>query len=349
MDFENQFTRPMIHALGSRMAILKMESVCDKPDAKFQQGFELGFEEAFNFIREFGRADELIKRLDLREKIKKEADLAKKTGIARVTAAQGMAIEPTPETDEKIQAIPGFAGPVSDAEKIEQNLQEMMDAAGVPDLRAAPMETFNKRIADWPDLANEEAVGDKVEVEEKKPVDGTPYFKFIVDWIVFYDHVPRDLITSEYILRDSIQVSDFVNLMKDAYNLFGNKKCYEIDDFKNLVTVYDLGVYLAEHLERTVTFQPSDDEIKRGNVMKYVCERVREIAGDWTLVNESLYDQAIKGFVTLSDVANIISDAQIKFRRDPSSKIDTSDLSKLHEGTVFDLVKYIVERVNDKV
>lgn len=349
MDFENQFTRPMIHALGSRMAILKMESVCDKPDAKFQQGFELGFEEAFNFIREFGRADELIKRLDAREKIKKAAERAKKTGIAQVTAVQGKDIEPTPVTDEKIQAIPGFAGPVSDAEKIEQNLQEMMDAAGVPDLRAAPMETFNKSIADWPDLANEEAVGDKVEVEEKKPVDGIPYFKFIVDWIAYYDNVPRDLITSEYILRDSLQVSDFVTLMKDAYNLFGNKKCYEIDDFKNLVTVYDLGVYLAEHLERTITFMPSDNEIKKSGVMKYVCERVREIAGDWTLENEFLYDQPSKAFVTLSDVANIISDAQIKFRRDPSSKIDTSDLNMLYEGTVFDLAKYIVERVNEKV
>lgn len=163
MDFENQFTIAMIHAMGTRMAILKMESVCDKPDAKFQQGFELGFEEAFNFFREFGRADELIKRLDLREKIKKEADLAKKTGIARVTAVQGMDIEPTPETDEKIKDIPSFAGPVSDAEKIEQNLQEMMDAAGVPDLRAATMETFNKSIADWPDLAKEEAVGDRVD------------------------------------------------------------------------------------------------------------------------------------------------------------------------------------------
>ena len=426
MDFENQFTRPMIHALGSRMAILKMESVCDKPDAKFQQGFELGFEEAFNFIREFGRADELIKRLDLREKIKKEADLAKKTGIARVTAVQGKDIEPTPETDEKIMAIPGFAGPVSDAEKIEQNLQEMMDAAGVPD------------------LANEEAVGDKVEVEEpddsvgvfvrswlqehcrkvlgnisifdtkdfdktelsklgltqsdyldlmtatfaqfgqngdsyvneimdflntvgglvmyfknhtltnvkdaeEKPVDGVPYFKFIVDWLAYYKTVCRESVTTEYILRDALDESDFVTIMRDAYQLFGNKKYYEIDDFKNLVTVYDLGVYLAEHLERTVTFQPSDNEIKMSGVMKYVCERVRQAAGDWTLVNESLYDQAIKSFVTLSDVANIISDAQIKFRRDPSSKIDTSDLSKLYEGTVFDLAKYIVERVNDKV
>ena len=349
MDFENQFTRPMIHAMGSRMAILKMESVCDKPDAKFQQGFELGFEEAFNFIREFGHAKEVLLRLDVREKIKKAAELSKKTGIAQVTAVQGMDIEPTPVNDEKIKDIPGFAGPVSDAEKIEQNLQSMMDAAGVPDLRAAPMETFNKSISDWPDLANEEAVGDKVEVEEKKPVDGSPYFKFIVDWIVFYDHVQRDLITSEYILRDSLQVSDFVNLMRDAYNLFGNKKCYEIDDFKNLVTVYDLGVYLAEHLERTVTFQPSDNEIKRGGVMKYVCERVREIAGDWTLENEFLTDQPIKAFVTLSDVANIISDAQIKFRRDPSTKIDTSDLSKLHEGTIFDLAKYITEHVNDKV
>lgn len=349
MDFENQFTRPLIHALGSRMAILKMESVCDKPDGKFQQGFQLGFEEAFNFIREFGRAEELIKRLDRREEIKKAAERAKVSGVAQVTAVQGMNIEPMAVNDEKIKAIPAFAGPVSDAEKIEQNLQTLMDAAGVPDLRAAPMETFHKSIADWPDLANEEAVGDKVEVEEKKPADGTPYFKFIVDWIVFYDHVPRDLITSEYILRDSLQVSDFVNLMKDAYNLFGNKKCYEIDDFKNLVTVYDLGVYLAEHLERTVTFQPSDNEIKKSGVMKYVCERVREIAGDWTLENEFLYDQPSKAFVTLSDVANIISDAQIKFRRDPSTKIDTSDLNMLYEGTVFDLAKYIVEHVNTKV
>ena len=345
MDFENQFTRSMIHAMGTRMAILKMESVCDKPDAKFQQGFELGFEEAFNFFREFGHADAVIERLDAREKIKKEAELAKKTGIARVTAVQGMDIEPTPVTDEKIQAIPGFAGtPMKDLEEVEQNVQSLMDAAGIPDLRAAPMETFNKSIADWPDLANEEAVGDKVEVEEddsvgafvrswlqehcrkvlgnisifdtkdfdktelskleltqsdyldlmtstfakfgqngdsfvneimdflhtvgglvmyfknhtltnvkdteEKPADGTPYFKFIVDWLVYHDHVQRDLITTEYILRYSMQVSDFVNLMKDAYNLFGNKKSYEIEDFKNLVTVYDLGVYLAEHLER---------------------------------------------------------------------------------------------------
>ena len=349
MDFENQFTRPMIHAMGTRMAILKMESVCDKPDAKFQQGFELGFEEAFNFFREFGHADAVIERLDLREKIKKEADLAKKTGIARVTAVQGMDIEPTPETDEKIMAIPGIAGPVSDAEKIEQNLQEMMDASGVPDLRAAPMETFDKSIADWPDLANEEAVGDKVEVEEKKPVDGVPYFKFIVDWLAYYKTVCRESVTTEYILRDSLDESDFVTIMRDAYQLFGNKKYYEIDDFKNLVTVYDLGVYLAEHLERTVTFQPSDNEIKMSGVMKYVCERVRQAAGDWTLVNESLYDQAIQRLATVSEIANIISDAQIKFRRDPSTKIDTTDLGKLYEGTVFDLAKYIVERVNDKV
>ena len=174
MDFENQFTRPLIHALGSRMAILKMESVCDKPDGKFQQGFQLGFEEAFNFIREFGRAEELIKRLDRREEIKKAAERAKVSGVAQVTAVQGMNIEPMAVNDEKIKAIPAFAGPVSDAEKIEQNLQTLMDAAGVPDLRAAPMETFHKSIADWPDLANEEAVGDKVEVEEKKPADGTP-------------------------------------------------------------------------------------------------------------------------------------------------------------------------------
>lgn len=349
MDFENQFTRPMIHALGSRMAILKMESVCDKPNAKFQQGFELGFEEAFNFIREFGRADELIKRLDAREKIKKAAERAKVSGIAQVTAVQGKDIEPTPVTDEKIQAIPAFAGPLSDAEKIEQNLQTLMDAAGVPDLRAAPMETFHKSIADWPDLANEEAVGDKVEVEEKKPVDGVPYFKFIVDWIAYYDHVSRDLITSEYILRDSLQVSDFVTLMKDAYNLFGNKKCYEIDDFKNLVTVYDLGVYLAEHLERTNTFQPSDDEIKKSGVMKYVCEKMREVSGDWTLENDFLSGSPIRHFANMIDVANIVNDAELKFRRDPSTKQDRSDIEKLYEGTVFDLAKYIVERVNDKV
>ena len=119
MDFENQFTRPMIHAMGSRMAILKMESVCDKPDAKFQQGFELGFEEAFNFIREFGHAKEVLLRLDVKEKIKKAAERAKVSGIAQVTAVHGMNIEPTPGTDEKIKDIPGFAGPVSDAEKIE--------------------------------------------------------------------------------------------------------------------------------------------------------------------------------------------------------------------------------------
>ena len=92
MDFENQFTRPMIHAMGSRMAILKMESVCDKPDAKFQQGFELGFEEAFNFIREFGHAKEVLLRLDVKEKIKKAAERAKVSGIAQVTAVHGMNI-----------------------------------------------------------------------------------------------------------------------------------------------------------------------------------------------------------------------------------------------------------------
>ena len=200
MDFENQFTRPMIHALGTRMAILKMESVCDKPDAKFQQGFELGFEEAFNFIREFGRADELIKRLDAREKIKKAADLAKKTGIAQVT-------------------------------------------------------------------------------------------------------------------------------------------------------VYDLGVYLAEHLERTNTFQPSDNEIMKSSVMKYVCEKVRELPGNpaLELTDETLSACAIQRYATVSEIANIINDAQIEFRRDPSAKIDNSDLGKLYEGTVFDLAKYIVEHVNVKV
>ena len=303
MDFENQFTRPMIHALGTRMAILKMESVCDKPDAKFQQGFELGFEEAFNFFREFGHADAVIEQLDLKEKIKKAAERAKVSGIAQVTAVQGMDIEPTPATDEKIQAIPSFAG-------------TPMKALG--EVEAAPMETFSKSIADLPDLANEEAVGDKVEIEEKMSVDGIPYFKFIVDWIAYYDHVPRDSITSEYILRESLQDSDFTALMEDAYHLFGNKKCYKVLEFKNLVTVYDLSVYLAEHLDRTVAFHPSDDEIKKSSVMKYVCERVREAAGDWTPANEHLADFAIQRLATVSEIANIISDAQIKFRRDPS-------------------------------
>lgn len=345
MDFENQFTRPMIHAMGTRMAILKMESVCDKPDAKFQQGFELGFEEAFNFIREFGHSKEVLLRLDVKEKIKKAADLAKKTGIAQVTAVQGMDIEPTPVTDEKIKDIPGFAGPtMEELKEVESALQADMDKHGVP---PAPMEIFCcDNPADWPDLANEEAAGDKVEVEEKKPVDGLPYFKFIVDWISYYDNVPRDLITSEYILRDSLQESDFVALMEDAYHLFGNKKCYDVLEFKNLVTVYDLSVYLAEHLDRTVAFQPSDVEIKKSSVMKYVCVRVREAAGDWMSSNEDLADFPIQRLATVSEIANIISDAQIKFRRDPSSKIDNSDLGKLYEGTVFDLAKYIVEHLN---
>lgn len=348
MDFDNQFTRPMIHALGSRMALLKMESVCDKPDSKFQQGFELGFEEAFNFIREFGRADELIKRLDRRDEIKKAAERAKKTGIAQVTAVQGMNIEPMPVDDEKIMAIPGFAGPVGDAEKIEQNIQSLFDAAGVPDLRAAPMETFNKSIADFPDLSNEEAVGDKVKIEEERPLDGTSYFKFIVDWLAFYKPVQREAVTTEYILRDSMQVSDFVTLMKDAYNLFGNKKCYEISDFENIVTVYDLGVYLTEHLERTNTFQPSDNEIRKSRVMNYVCEKMREISGDWGLENDSIYDRPVRNFANMMDLPNIVNGAEIKFRRDPSTVIDVEEFDKLYEGTVFDLAKYIVEHVNLK-
>lgn len=233
MDFENQFTRPMIHALGTRLAILKMESVCDRADAKFQQGFELGFEEAFDFMREFSHADAVIERLDLKEKIKKAAENAKETGIPQVTAVQGKGIiEPTPATDEKIHDIPSFAGPLSEGEKIEQNLQEMMDDAGVPDLRT-PTTVENHTI------------------RKDKTADGTQYFKFIAYWIVQHKHVPLESISTEYVLRETFDdVLDFTYIMVDAYKLFGNKKCYEIKDFKNIVTVYDLGVYLADHCER---------------------------------------------------------------------------------------------------
>lgn len=358
MDFENQFTRPMIHAMGSRMAILKMESVCDKPDAKFQQGFELGFEEAFNFMREFGHADAIIKHLDIRDKMDKAAKRAKETGIPQVTAVQGMDIEPMPVNDEKIKAIPGFAGPVSNAEEIEQNLQSLMDAAGVQTLSGykavTPDESY---VATGED---EEAVGDKVELDQKDVMsDGTPYFKFIVDWLSFYKYVPRETITTEYILRNKFDdVQDFRKLMLDAYNLFGNKKGYEISDFKNIVTVYDLGVYLADHLERTVTFQPSDDEIRNSNIMQYVCDKVREIhqgraefsryvtVDDET--DENLSDRLIKLFAEEEDINKIVTEAQLQFGRDPSKTIDVTDLRKLYEGTVFDLAKYIVERVNIK-
>lgn len=160
MDFENQFTRPMIHALGTRLAILKMESVCDKADAKFQQGFELGFQEAFDFIREFGHADTVIKRLDVKEKIKKADEHAKVTGIPQVTAVQGKDVEPFPVTDEKIHDIPSFAGPLTDGEKIEQNLQDMME----PDRML--------------DLANKSTPVDKVEVKDDVSVE-----VFVRSWL----------------------------------------------------------------------------------------------------------------------------------------------------------------------
>ena len=361
MDFENQFTRPMIHAMGSRMAILKMESVCDKPDAKFQQGFELGFEEAFNFMREFGHADAVIERLDIQKKLDEAAKRAKETGIPQVTAVQGMDIEPMPVTDEKIKDIPGFAGPAM--EKLEDVLNAKRQQI---EPEPVPMEVFHGDVSNWPDLsgdrevspdesyvATEEAVGDKVELDQKDVMtDGTPYFKFIVDWLVFYKYVPRETITTEYLLRNKFdEVQDFKKLMLDAYNLFGNKKGYEISDFKNIVTVYDLGVYLADHLERTVTFQLSDAEIRKGHITKYVCDKLKEIHPDRIPdeeTNATLPDRLIKLFANEEDINKIVTEAQLQFGRDPSTSIDVTDLRKLYEGTIFDLAKYIVERVNIK-
>lgn len=241
MDFENQFTRPLIHALGTRMAILKMGSVCDKADAKFQQGFELGFQEAFNFMREFGHADAVIERLDIETKLKKAAEHAKETGIPQVTAVQGKDVEPFPATDEKINDIPSFAGPLSDGEKIEQNLQDLMDDAGVPDLRAKTpqMETFAKSIADWPDLVK----GD-VSVEV-----------FVRSWL--YAHCPRlfgklsifDTNEFDKIRLDELglQEPEYLNLMRLTLDKFGAVGDCFIDHMEFLHTIGDLVQYYKNH------------------------------------------------------------------------------------------------------
>lgn len=245
MDFENQFTRPMIQALGARMAILKMESACDKPDDKFQRGFELGFQEAFNFIREFGRADELIKLLDIKEKAKKAAEHAKETGIPQLTAVQGKNIEPMPVTDVKIHDIPSFAGPLSDGEKIEQNLQTLMDDAGVPDLRVntSQMETFHKSIADFPDLGK----GD-VSVEV-----------FVRCWL--YAHCSRlfgkvsivDTNEFDKIRLDELGLheSEYLDLMRMTLDKYGSKgDCY-IGHMEFLHTIGDLVQYYKNHTNPT--------------------------------------------------------------------------------------------------
>lgn len=252
MDFENQFTRQMIHALGTRLAILKMDSVCDKADAKFQQGFELGFEEAFSLMREFGHADAVINRLDTENKLKKAAEHAKETEISQVTVVHGKDVEPFPATDEKIKDIPSFAGPLSDGEKIEQNLQDLMDAAGVPDLRAAPMETFTKSIADWPDLTNKATAGDKIDPEKYQ------VGVFVRRWLL--NHCPEVLDRSR--ITDSkafdktelsklgLQESDYLDLMRTTLDKFGSTgDCY-IGHMEFLHTIGDLVQYYKNNTPR---------------------------------------------------------------------------------------------------
>lgn len=246
MDFENQFTRPMIHALGTRLAILKMESVCDRADAKFQQGFELGFEEAFDFMREFSHADAVIERLDLKEKIKKAAENAKETGIPQVTAVQGKGIiEPTPATDEKIHDIPSFAGPLSDGEKIEQNLQTLMDDAGVPDLRAHQTETVDKSVADWPDTANKESALSPEEIEEYQ------VGVFVRTWLL--NRCPEVLARSRFsdskdfdkteLAKLGLSQSDYRDLMDETFDKFGAKGNCCLDHMEFLHTIGDLVQY----------------------------------------------------------------------------------------------------------
>lgn len=245
MDFENQFTRPLIHALGTRLAILKMESVCDKADDKFQQGFELGFQEAFDFVRAFDHSDALIKRLDIKEKAKKAAERAKVSGIAQVTAVQGMDIEPTPVTDEKIHDIPSFAGPLSDGEKIEQNLQTLMDDAGVPGLRAHQMETVDKSVADWPDTANKESALSPKEIEEYQ------VGVFVRTWLL--NRCPEVLARSRFsdskdfdkteLSKLGLNQSDYSDLMDETFDKFGAKGNCCLDHMGFLHTIGDLVQY----------------------------------------------------------------------------------------------------------
>lgn len=226
MDFENQFSRPMIQALGSRMAILKMESVCDKPDGKFQQGFELGFEEAFNFIREFGHADEIIKRLDIEKKLKRAAEHAK-------------------DTEESKD---GWAA-VRD-EKIEQNLQASMDAARVPDLRAAPVNVSAKSIADSPDIPKEASASDSVDPEKYQ------VGVFVRTWLL--KHCPMVLDRSR--IHDSkgfdktelsklgLHESDYLDLMTSTFDKFGQKgDCFADYIMRYLHTVGELVTYFKNH------------------------------------------------------------------------------------------------------
>lgn len=245
MDFENQFTRPMIHALGTRLAILKMESVCDKEDAKFQQGFELGFEEAFDFMREFGNSKEVLLRLDVKEKIKKASESAKVSGIAPVTAVQGMNIEQTSDSDEKIHDIHSFAGPLSDGEKIEQNLQEMMDDVGVPDLRDPQTGTFDNSIADLPDTSNKESALSPAEVEEYQ------VGVFVRSWLLNRCHkilsnlrfeASKDFDNTE-LSKLGLSQSDYRDLMTATFDKFGAKGNCCLDHMEFLHTIGDLVQY----------------------------------------------------------------------------------------------------------
>jgi hypothetical protein len=223
----------MIHALGTRLAILKMESVCDRADAKFQQGFELGFEEAFDFMREFGHSKEVLLRLDVKEKIKKADEHAKVT------------VEQMSATDEKIHDIPSFAGPHSDAEKIEQNLKTLMDDAGVPDLRAHQTETVDKSVADWPDTANKESALSPAEIEEYQ------VGVFVRTWLL--NRCPEVLASSRFsdskdfdkteLSKLGLNQSDYRDLMDETFDKFGAKGNCCLDHMEFLHTIGDLVQY----------------------------------------------------------------------------------------------------------
>lgn len=263
MDFENQFTRPMIHAMGTRMAILKMESVCDKPDAKFQQGFALGFEEAFNFIREFGHSKQVLLRLDVKEKMKKAADLAKKTGIAQVTAVQDMNIEPMPVNDEKIKDIPGIAGPTKENNTTMCNLNDVKKRIDDSDL-----ESFKKAIRnqhpDWPEhLVSDVAAMDRetllecIEVSKKRDefpkaiVEAPANQKFNIAKLTkgwFKDNHSIDIVICAKLKDIGFDTYDFVEYMEYMFRNFGCRKDYESDDLKSINDIGDLLIYVNDHV-----------------------------------------------------------------------------------------------------
>ena len=81
MDFGN-FDRNVIEAIAERMAIAKMDSICKEPNGSFQQGFTLGFIEAFEVMRTVDRRETLRQAEPMRRTVDKSADCGKITSIA---------------------------------------------------------------------------------------------------------------------------------------------------------------------------------------------------------------------------------------------------------------------------